>query len=57
MRPLRRDRGYLPPDTIINGTVFMAAPNDQFATRAITVLGATGRVRAYKRLNSAWGRV
>ncbi len=43
--------------TILNGTIFMAAPNDQFATRAITVLGSTGRVRAYKRLNSAWGRI
>jgi len=43
--------------TVINGTIFMAAPNDQFATRAITVLGSTGRVRAYKRLSSAWGRV
>jgi prepilin-type N-terminal cleavage/methylation domain-containing protein len=42
---------------IINGTIFLAAPNDQFATRAVTILGSTGRVRAYKRLNSAWGRV
>ena len=43
--------------TILNGTIFMAAPNDQFATRAITVLGSTGRVRAYKRLNTVWGRI
>lgn len=43
--------------TIINGTIFLAAPNDQFATRAVTILGSTGRVRAYKRLNSAWGRI
>lgn len=42
---------------ILNGTIFLAAPNDQFATRAVTILGATGRVRAYKRLNAAWGRV
>ncbi len=42
---------------VINGTVFLAAPNDQFATRAVTVLGATGRVRAYRRLNTTWGRV
>ena len=46
-----------PAGTIINGTIFMAAPNDQFATRAITILGSTGRVRAYKRLNTSWGRV
>lgn len=43
--------------TIINGTIFLAAPNDQYATRAVTILGSTGRVRAYKRLNSAWGRI
>jgi Tfp pilus assembly protein FimT len=43
--------------TVINGTIFLAAPNDQFATRAVTVLGSTGRVRAYKRLNSTWGRI
>lgn len=41
----------------INGTVFLAAPNDQFATRAVTILGSTGRVRGFRRLNSAWGRV
>ena len=41
----------------INGTIFLAAPNDQFATRAITVLGSTGRVRAYRRLNTIWGRI
>lgn len=41
----------------INGTVFLAAPNDQFATRAVTILGSTGRVRGFRRLNSAWGKV
>lgn len=43
--------------TTINGTVFLAAPNDQYATRAVTILGSTGRVRAFRRLNTAWGRV
>jgi len=43
--------------TTINGTIFLAAPNDAFATRAVTILGSTGRVRAYKRLNAVWGRV
>lgn len=42
---------------IINGTVFLAAPNDQFATRAVTILGSTGRVRGFRRLNTAWGRI
>lgn len=43
--------------TVINGSIFLAAPNDPFATRAVTILGSTGRVRGYKRLNSAWGRI
>lgn len=42
---------------VINGTVFLAAPNDQYATRAVTILGATGRVRGFRRLNTTWGRV
>jgi prepilin-type N-terminal cleavage/methylation domain-containing protein len=41
----------------INGTVFLAAPNDQYATRAVTILGSTGRVRGFRRLNTAWGQV
>ena len=43
--------------TVINGTVFLAAPNDQFATRAVTILGSTGRVRAFRRQNTIWDRV
>lgn len=42
---------------VINGTVFLAAPNDPYATRAVTVLGATGRVRGFRRMNVTWGRV
>lgn len=42
---------------VINGTVFLAAPNDPYATRAVTVLGATGRVRGFRRLKSTWGKV
>lgn len=42
---------------VINGTVFLAAPNDPYATRAVTVLGSTGRVRGFRRLNTTWGRV
>lgn len=33
--------------TPINGTVFMGIPNQPTTARAITILGATGRVRAY----------
>ena len=43
--------------TSINGTIFLAAPNDQYATRAVTILGSTGRVRGFRRLNTTWGRV
>ena len=32
----------------INGTVFLAIPNQTGSTRAVTVLGSTGRVRGYK---------
>jgi hypothetical protein len=31
----------------INGTVFLAVPNQPTTSRAITILGATGRVRSY----------
>jgi type II secretory pathway pseudopilin PulG len=43
--------------TVINGTVFLAAPNDPYATRAVTILGSTGRVRGFRRMNTTWGRV
>jgi prepilin-type N-terminal cleavage/methylation domain-containing protein len=33
--------------TPINGTVFLGVPNQPTTARAITVLGATGRVRSY----------
>jgi len=42
---------------VINGTIFLAAPNDTYATRAVTILGATGRIRGFRRLNTTWGRV
>jgi prepilin-type N-terminal cleavage/methylation domain-containing protein len=43
--------------TTINGTIFLAAPNEPSVTRAVTVLGSTGRVRGYRRLNTVWARV
>lgn len=43
--------------SVINGTIFLAAPNDPYATRAVTILGSTGRVRGFRRMNSSWGRV
>jgi prepilin-type N-terminal cleavage/methylation domain-containing protein len=38
----------------INGTVFLGDPNEPLAARAITVLGSTGRVRAWKFNGKAW---
>jgi prepilin-type N-terminal cleavage/methylation domain-containing protein len=38
----------------INGTIFMAQPGSTRSARAITVLGSTGRIRAYKWDGRAW---
>lgn len=40
-----------------NGTVFLAIPSEPRSTRAVTVLGATGRVRGYKWDGRQWIRV
>lgn len=40
----------------INGTVFLGIPNVPVAARAITVLGATGRVRSYRPRGTQWIR-
>jgi type II secretory pathway pseudopilin PulG len=39
---------------ILNGTVFLGEPNVPTATRAVTVLGATGRIRMYKANPTGW---
>jgi prepilin-type N-terminal cleavage/methylation domain-containing protein len=42
----------------VNGTVFLSSPNTpQGSARAITVLGATGRVRGYRWSGQRWERV
>ena len=41
----------------INGTVFLAIPNISESFRAVTVLGATGRVRGYRWNGRVWTRV
>jgi type II secretory pathway pseudopilin PulG len=38
----------------INGTVFLGVPGKPTTARAITVLGSTGRVRAWKWNGTAW---
>ncbi len=41
----------------LNGTVVMTSPNDVVSSRAVTVFGSTGRVRAYRWNGRAWVRV
>jgi len=38
----------------LNGTIFVALPNEPRSFRAITVLGGTGRVRAYRWDGGQW---
>ena len=38
----------------VNGTIFVGLPNEPLSARAITVLGATGRVRAYRWTGLKW---
>ena len=37
-----------------NGTVFLGIPNEPSTARAVTILGSTGRVRAYRWNGRAW---
>jgi prepilin-type N-terminal cleavage/methylation domain-containing protein len=41
----------------INGTVFLAVPGSALSSRAVTVLGATGRVRGYRWIGNQWNVV
>jgi prepilin-type N-terminal cleavage/methylation domain-containing protein len=41
----------------VNGTIFLAIANLPLTARAVTVLGATGRVRGYKWVHGVWKRV
>ena len=41
----------------VNGTVFLSIANVPKSARAVTVLGATGRVRGYRWTGLAWTRV
>jgi len=41
----------------INGTIFLAIANIPKSFRAVTVLGATGRVRGYRWNGAVWTRV
>ena len=39
---------------VINGTVFLGVPTDITTARAVTVMGATGRIRAYRAPSQQW---
>lgn len=41
----------------VNGTFFLMAPDTPVSFRAVTILGATGRVRGYQWMGSTWKRV
>jgi prepilin-type N-terminal cleavage/methylation domain-containing protein len=41
-------------NTLVNGTAFLGIPGKNQTARAITILGATGRVRTYHYDNSQW---
>jgi prepilin-type N-terminal cleavage/methylation domain-containing protein len=41
----------------LNGTVFVALANNKLSARAVTILGSTGRVRAYRWDGTAWRTV
>jgi type II secretory pathway pseudopilin PulG len=41
----------------VNGTLFMLIPNQPTSFRAVTILGSTGRVRAFRWSGYQWDRV
>jgi prepilin-type N-terminal cleavage/methylation domain-containing protein len=41
----------------LNGTVFLTISGQQQTARAVTVLGATGRIRGYRWFGGVWTRV
>jgi prepilin-type N-terminal cleavage/methylation domain-containing protein len=47
------DSGGIP----VNGTVFVRIPEQPLSFRAVTVLGATGRVRGFRWNGATWQRV
>lgn len=47
------DNGGFP----VNGTLFMLIPNQPTSFRAVTILGSTGRVRAFRWSGYRWDRV
>jgi Tfp pilus assembly protein FimT len=40
----------------LNGTIFLGIPDNSATARAVTILGATGRVHAYRWNGSAWAQ-
>jgi prepilin-type N-terminal cleavage/methylation domain-containing protein len=48
------DGTVLANGTLVNGTVFLGVPGKAKTARAVTVLGATGRMRSYRCNGAAW---
>jgi len=40
----------------VNGTIFLGLPNHPETARAVTILGATGRVRGYRWTGTNWSK-
>ena len=40
--------------TALNGTLFVALPNQVMSARAVTIFGSTGRIRAFRWDGSSW---
>jgi hypothetical protein len=38
----------------VNGTVFVGVPGLPYTARAVTILGATGRIRSYHWNGTTW---
>jgi len=41
-------------NNLVNGTVFLGTPGSPATARAITIMGATGRIRGYQYNGNAW---
>jgi hypothetical protein len=41
-------------NTLVNGTIFLGTPGNPMTARAVTILGATGRIRQYHWNGTTW---
>jgi len=43
-----------PTGALLNGTVFLGMLNEPSTARAVTLVGATGRIRMWRNNSAAW---